>query len=433
MKKILSAVILFGLTLSLSVSAFARTDKKALTKSEMEGIYGSSFVGDTDNEIALYNKAYKHDGTELRNDDVLPSGTAIYYPIVVPNIDNANTDVDWYFATTSRDTSGYNVRINKSVNSSLVQGGEIVPIKLKDLKFSDNSEVTDKVRCVEVKLNPYYGSKTEQDTAFSIQFRGGRNTHSGGVVFDSNDYDKISALTEVFVGKEAESPVPETDPASVTGYSGKIRGGNLSFRINDNTRVVRLDEFEGQEVKSISISGGNLDFTFDVNAVRQTPLFLQVNNKPDPKIADKYYNFDLEFLSFPGSPMFDQLGTLSIGVSDIQDKYYVYQIEDGVLKKVDARFDQDSNCLVLKTRVLGDYVISRNAELSAAAETVIPDKPSEDITVGSTEKDPTVGANGGSKPNFNSGDNSILPAMAILGTVSAATVVGLVSYRKKNK
>ena len=427
MKKFIMLLLGGCLAISLSVASFAITTNRAYQGSDITSIYGSSFGED----IALHGRVFKADGEEFKNNDTLPSGSVLYYPIIVRNKNNLSTDLDWYFATTLSDIRDISPRLYKSLGSSLVDGADIVSKQLKELKYSDNiTPVTEKVRCVEVRLNPYFGSKIEQEVAFSIQLR-----EKSSIVFDTADYNK-GPITEVYVGKEAEAPIPDNDPSSVTGYSARLRGGNLSFRVNENTRVVRLDEFNGSEVKSVTISGGNLDFTFEGDTIRQNPLYLQVNNKPIHEIEDKYFDYDLEYLVFPGTPVFDRLGTVSIGVDNDRDTFYLYEYVNGELQKIDARYDGDMNSLVFKTRRLGSFVISRNKDLPNISSVVIPDKPSEDITVGSTEKpgeDITVGSTEQAKPNFNSGDNNILMGMVGVGAVSVGVLAMLAYGKKKSK
>ena len=416
MKKLGSILTVVFLILTFSVPTFALSDE---TLDNIESAYGTNY-----GEIyALYpNKAFNDKGEVIDSNDEVQSGSSIFYPIVVKNED----DDKWYFATSLSDIRDINVRLSKITGSKFVDGAEIVSKSLKELTDKSGAEVG-KVRCVEVKIDDYYGSKTEQDIAFDIQLR-----ERSSIVFDSGDYSVVP--TDFYVGQEAAEPDEEKITDSSTGYSGKMSGGLLKFTINDNTRVVKLDEFNGKDVDSILITGGNIDFTYEVDASDQKPLYLQVNDKADVDISDKYIEDDLYFINFPGEPFFDHLGTFSYSVPDPDKKYYMYQINGKNLEEVDARYDKDTECLVFKTRTLGSYVISEGSKLSAKPSSSTSDDSSENLTVGSTNP-PNSGNDstnvGATKPNFNSSDNSILNMMVVTAVISAIGVCGF-SVTKKN-
>lgn len=415
MKKLISVLTVVFLVCTLCVPAFALSDD---TVDNVESAYGTNY-----GEIyALYpDRAFDNKGKEIKSNNEVSSGSSIFYPIVVKNED----DKKWYFATSVSDIRDINVRLSKITGSKFIDGAEIVSKNLKDLNDKRGSNAG-KVRCVEVKLKDYYGSKTEQDIAFNIQLR-----EKSSVVFDSGDYSVVP--TDFYVGQEADQPVSDKTTDSSTGYSGRMSGGLLKFTINDNTRVVKLDEFDGKDVKSILITGGNIDFTYEVDASDQKPLYLQVNDKADVDISDKYIDDDLYFINFPGEPFFDHLGTFSYSVPDPDKKYYMYQINGKNLEEVDARYDKDTECLVFKTRTLGSYVISEGSKLSAKPSSSTSDDSSENLTVGSTNP-PSSGNDGTSvgatKPNFNSSDNNILDMMVVTAVVSAIGVCGFITTKK---
>lgn len=415
MKKLVSVLTVVFLICTLCVPAFALSDEPL---DNIESAYGTNY-----GEIyALYpDKAYDSKGKEIKSNNEVSSGSSIFYPIVVKDEDNKN----WYFATSLSDIRDVNVRLSKITGSKFIDGAEIVSKNLKDLTDKSGSEVG-KVRCVEVKLKDYYGSKTEQDIAFDIQLR-----ERSSIVFDSGDYSVVP--TDFYVGQEADQPDSEKTTDSPTGYSGRMSGGLLKFTINDNTRVVKLDEFDGKDVDSILITGGNIDFTYEVDASDQKPLYLQVNDKADVDISDKYIDDDLYFINFPGEPFFDHLGTFSYAVPDPDKKYYMYQINGKNLEEVDARYDRDTECLVFKTRTLGSYVISEGSKLSAKPSTSTSDNSSENITVGSTNP-PSSGNDstnvGATKPNFNSSDNNILDMMVVTAVISAIGICRFTATKK---
>ena len=63
----------------------------------------------------------------------------------------------------------------------------------------------------------------------------------------------------------------------------------------------------------------------------------------------------MDFVTFEGEPSFNKNGTLYIYAAE---DTFLYKVIDGKLTAVDASYNEDYEAWELKTRSLGEYVIS---------------------------------------------------------------------------
>ena len=103
---------------------------------------------------------------------------------------------------------------------------------------------------------------------------------------------------------------------------------------------------------------------FMVDAFNQGPVNVGVSSEPYSDIMYGYPGYDLEYLRFTYNPVFDREGELMFLYPKGR---YIYEITPSGLKLLSLPYDENNSAYVLKTRRLGDYVISRKK---------LPEKPS---------------------------------------------------------
>ena len=98
---------------------------------------------------------------------------------------------------------------------------------------------------------------------------------------------------------------------------------------------------------------------------------------------------DLYFYNFRGDlDEFSATGTLVIPV---EEEMHLYQVVNGALKATDAVYNAENEAMELKTRTLGNYVLTPDAlDISAEVET-----PSQDSNTGNNTGDATEHRHGG--------------------------------------
>ena len=186
---------------------------------------------------------------------------------------------------------------------------------------------------------------------------------------------------------------------------------------------------------------GTATFNFNDNAYYTVRMFsgdkvmLEFDRLFDREIASRYAE-DLYFYNFRGDlDSFNTTGTLIIPVDE---PMYLYQVVNGALKATEAVYNEENEAMELKTRSLGNYVLSPTAlDISAEAET-----PSNDNTNEETVETPSNGGNGqvqesndylggnSDKGNPDTGSDDMIGLAVALAAVSLAGAVALGKKRR---
>lgn len=132
---------------------------------------------------------------------------------------------------------------------------------------------------------------------------------------------------------------------------------------------------------------GNMEFTtaddeveVEVRVYKDDELYLYNDTDADSDILKAYADTDadLSFLTFKGAPTFNATATVRIYK---EEDTFVYGVKDGKLTNINAKWDDDEGCFILKTRTLGGYVFSdKKLNVAAAdASTNNPDTGANDV------------------------------------------------------
>ena len=190
-------------------------------------------------------------------------------------------------------------------------------------------------------------------------------------------YDNNQRIMSVIV------TVPENDSESIKDLVGSIKVGTSDTRARhsdfaceldtsyapDGTKEYYKDNFDGDEVLEAGKTGivdfdteaGEIDIEFGeeamftVNVNGQSRLNLAWTTRHDPEVAALDESVNMDFITFTGNPSFNRTGTMYIYTAD---DTFLYQVVDGKLEKVDAKYNEDYEAWEFRTRTLDTYVIA---------------------------------------------------------------------------
>ena len=181
----------------------------------------------------------------------------------------------------------------------------------------------------------------------------------------------------------------------------------------------------------------NDDAYFTVRMFGGDKVMLDFDRTYDKAIADRYIE-DLYFYNFRGElDEFSATGTLTIPV---EQEMFMYQIVNGALKATDAVYSEENEAMELKTRTLGNYVLTpTKLDISAEVETETPATDTGNNSSSTTQTTPGYGENtetndylsgGSDKVNPETGADDLVGLMASLAVLS---LVGGVALSRKRK
>ena len=177
--------------------------------------------------------------------------------------------------------------------------------------------------------------------------------------------------------------VPDNDSDKIEDLLGTIKVGttrtkakNSDYSVEvdvryapDGTDEYYKDNFDGDEVLEAGKTGivdfdteaGEIDIEFGdealftVNVTGQSRLNLAWTTRHDAEVAAMDESVNMDFITFTGNPSFNRTGTMYIYAAD---DTFLYQVVDGKLEKVDAKYNEDYEAWEFRTRTLGEYVIA---------------------------------------------------------------------------
>lgn len=173
----------------------------------------------------------------------------------------------------------------------------------------------------------------------------------------------------------------------------------------------------GMPYANVTIDGAST--SLDFRAYEGDKFVMITNHDADRNvlIANADSGAEITFINFSGNPALSSTGTLSF--YDVDENGYVYENRNGRLVKSAAKWDSEAGCWILKTRTLGNYILSDKPLVSSAAT-------STDSSSGSSTVTPD-----GNVPNPGTGANDVVGVAAALAVVSLVAA-GAVSLKKKN-
>ena len=177
--------------------------------------------------------------------------------------------------------------------------------------------------------------------------------------------------------------VPENNSDRIEDLVGTVKVGENRSTARNSNSPVEIDvsfapdgtdefykyNFDGSEVLEAGRTGivdfdteaGEIDIEFGdeamftVNVNGQSRLNLAWTTRHDPEVAAMDESVNMDFITFEGNPSFNRTGTMYIYAAD---DTFLYQVVDGELEKVDAKYNEDYEAWEFRTRTLDTYVIA---------------------------------------------------------------------------
>lgn len=181
----------------------------------------------------------------------------------------------------------------------------------------------------------------------------------------------------------------------------------------------------------------NDDAYFTVRMFGGDKVMLDFDRTYDKVIADRYIE-DLYFYNFRGElDEFSATGTLTIPV---EQEMFMYQIVNGALKATDAVYSEENEAMELKTRMLGNYVLTpTKLDISAEVETETPSTDVDNNGGSTSQPAPGYGENSETNDYLSGGSDKVNPEtgaddlVGLMASLAVLSLVGGVALSRKRK
>ena len=181
----------------------------------------------------------------------------------------------------------------------------------------------------------------------------------------------------------------------------------------------------------------NDDAYFTVRMFGGDKVMLDFDRTYDKAIADRYIE-DLYFYNFRGElDEFSATGTLTIPV---EQEMFMYQIVNGALKATDAVYSEENEAMELKTRTLGNYVLTpTKLDISAEVETETPSTDASNNGGSTSQPAPGYGENSETNDYLSGGSDKVNPEtgaddlVGLMASLAGRSLVGGVALSRKRK
>ena len=334
MKRIFSIILAAMMVASMAVCAFADDDELAYWVTE---IYDQGYLLDDDDNYVDFDEEF---------DDTIPYGETIYYPL----IHECDNDCDGHIHDdTTATSSGDRFAVYQSVATK--------NIKIKT-DWEDGKSFIDEISVVRKKYD--YSSTTPPSIDFKFiddercYFLAVTTKERSTTTTTTNDVDGTIKLKKSSGGEDEYrfdyDDGIEIDVTFEVGYTNP----DDSNTIPETPALFYPDEdFDESSDETFDFEADDNSY-FVVNTNSQKKLVLGMDNEYDDDIAEQFPEADLYFFNGNGG-RFNKIGYLYLYDDDLYR--YAYSIDDnGELELVKTTHDDD--CLVIRTRTLGRYVLS---------------------------------------------------------------------------
>ena len=323
MKRTVSLLLAVMMLLGMSSVCFAADD----VLFPIDEIWEDGFLLDEDDRYVDFNEPA---------DDSVPYGETIYFPLVSIDTSNKYTAVFESDAAkkikikTDWDEGSSYIDELSVVRKRFVNASELSSVDFSESKYCYFLSITTKTRSK--------NTTSSHDVCGTVKLK-----KSGDYGFDYDDMQLDVNFEVGYLPPEDSNLIPIT-PA-----------------------LFEPDEdFDEYEEETFDFEADD-DSYFVVNTNSQKKLVLGMDTDYDDDIGEKFPEADLYFFNGNGG-RFNRIGYLYLYTGD-SDYRYAYSInDDGELEKINSSYDNHDECIVIRTRVLGRYVIS-NVKLNVTDNT----------------------------------------------------------------
>ena len=294
------------------------------------------------------------------------------------------------------DNAGYGWKPGKTINITAkgVAESDGSPYKFLDSNFDPDTD----------KLLKDINSTNYSIT--SIKYNDGKSMVTGISFNDKKDRVEIKLTKDYDLTKVKKLDMTFTLKGKKSGKSDRPDDIDIHITqdVNFGTKYIKIDnknetdfveawdadnndDMYVYEVKDDGAAWGTLEFAakddeveVEVRVYDGDRLYLYNDLDANDDVLKAYADTDadLSFLNFVGTPTFNATATVRIYK---EEDSFVYGVKDGKLTNVNAKWDDDEGCFILKTRTLGSYVFSDKKLSVAAADasTNNPDTGANDV------------------------------------------------------
>lgn len=305
------------------------------------------------------------------------------------------------------------------VTGSDFETGEDLYIKINDVTPASGTPSVSDLRNYKLRSKFTDGKKMIKDVSFdTVKVNGSKQLVvkiSVADTFSAKEVD-VDGIITIYTRNGATINGADSFEVDVDGYMSYGEPDNASDYFTVTTPVVN---FDGCTDVELYFDDG---IYFAVNARNQKDLFLRYNSEIVDSIYDKYYDADLTFVNFDGNDKtFLRTGTLYIPYSMGDKAPFIYERTSNGLKLIKDAYNKDEEMFVIKTKTLGNYVISDIELKDTTIDNSTSSKPD------TTKPTPNTGVD-----NPDTGANDFVGLAVALAVVSAGAI-GVVSFNKSTK
>ncbi|WP_343253281.1 hypothetical protein [Ligaoa zhengdingensis] len=391
MKKVLATIL--ALTMALGMTTVAMAASK------------------TQNIVVDGDQAYTYDADDKELTSVTNPSTPgkTYYYLVKNNDGSYNNGKD--NITSPSALSNYRLKKTIDEGAKAVDSISFVTKTVEKVDGNADHEIlqdlsSKKLTFIAVRINDSY-VKTDFDVDMEIYVIGRSDYKVTGVAADRDELQATIYFDYNF--------------SYDTDYAKSY------MTIYSNQPIINFDDIDDSEPITLWFADADGDLRFEVNAKGQKELFLRYNDDEIEALTEKYPNATLEFHTFEGNnKTFKRSGKLYIPADEIELKDgkmgapYLYEIVNGKITAVEAKYDSYDEEFVISTNKLGSYVVSDTKLKTASSD----DNDDDDNT--------TNGGGTSGTGNPDTGANDVVGIAVALAVVSVAAI-SAASFKKRTK
>lgn len=263
----------------------------------------------------------------------------------------------------------------------------------------------------------------------------------GALYIKAQTVDSYNSLTDlefnfgVYVSERYSQN--KTEQIQIEGVFANPKADNLvDFDWENNVYEKAVWEV-AEEQDGTATFNFNDDAYFTVRMFGGDKVMLDFDRTYDKAIADRYIE-DLYFYNFRGElDEFSATGTLTIPV---EQEMFMYQIVNGALKATDAVYSEENEAMELKTRTLGNYVLTpTKLDISAEVETETPSTDASNNGGSTSQPAPGYGENSETNDYLSGGSDKVNPEtgaddlVGLMASLAVLSLVGGVALSRKRK
>lgn len=292
--------------------------------------------------------------------DVVPYGETVYYQFL--SVDNNNTNQSYAQGNTSiaKFITEYDAIRGTSIKQQWEMNGKAVE-KIEIVKKKFGNSAGDYAYYLAIKLKDTSTVK-QQDVVGTITLR---KTGADG-------FQMLDGTNTISHAVGFTASYPENTGDTVTDKYTIMFGDNSTL---GDEETILFDKAP--------------DNYFDVDVRGQGDLLIKADTKYNYDIAEKYPNANIDFFNCY-DVSFNRIGELTIAA---EKGSYLYQVKGDSLTAVKATYDNYEEAFKIKTRTLGNYVISDKKLSNTSSSSSEPSSSEPSSSTPST----------GNKPNPNTG------------------------------